>query len=159
MFSCKTTVLLITKSPCLCFLYFALWGEKLNVREGSLVLLYFFFFSFLFFSYKMLVTCGNFQSISVCSLMFKLSFTSFVEVTPAALVMVKCVWVHRTHFSKIYNSTVKILCCAETWHTGFLTRNKLFFKNVVGRSWSFTRTYCAVKANWFYCHTYLFMPL
>lgn len=49
------------------------------------------FFSFLFFSYKMLVTCGNFQSISVCSLMFKLSFTSFVEVTPAALVMVKCV--------------------------------------------------------------------
>lgn len=80
----------------------------------------------------MLVTCGNFQSISVCSLMFKLNFTSFVIVTPAALVMVKCVWVHRNHFSKIYNSTVKILFCAETWHTGFLTRNKLFFEKCGG---------------------------
>jgi len=47
------------------------------------------FFSSFFFSYKMLVTCGNFQSISVRSLMFKLNFTSFVIVTPAALVMVK----------------------------------------------------------------------
>lgn len=127
MLSCKTAVLLITKNLCLCFLYFALWGEKLNVREGSLVFLFFFFLS-----YKMLVTCGNFQSISVCSLMFKLNFTSFVIVTPAALVMVKCMWVHRTHFSKIYNSTVKILFCAETWHTGFLTWNKLFFKKCGG---------------------------
>lgn len=87
-----------------------------------------FFYSFFFFlSYKMLVTYGNFQSISVCSLMFKLNFTSFVIVTPAALVIVKCMSVHRTHFSEIYNFTVKVLFCAETWHAGFLTRNKLFF--------------------------------
>lgn len=54
------------------------WGEELG------------FFNFFFFHIKCQVTCGNFQSISVCSLMFKLNFTSFVIVTPAALVMVKC---------------------------------------------------------------------
>lgn len=86
-----------------------------------------FFFFFFFLSYKMLVTYGNFQSISLCSLMFKLNFTPFVIVTPAAPVIVKCMSVHRTHFSEIHNFTVKVLFCAETWHAGFLTRNKLFF--------------------------------
>lgn len=54
----------------------------------------------------MLVTFGDFQSISI-GLMSNLDFTSFVTVTPAALVIVKCMSVHRTHFLKIYNFAVK----------------------------------------------------
>lgn len=43
-----------------------------------------------------------------------MDFTSFVIVTPAALVILKFMSVHRTHFSKTYSFTVKKIICGES---------------------------------------------
>lgn len=55
----------------------------------------------------MLVGCGNFQSISVCSLMFKLNFTSFVIVAPATIATVEDILERGTPCPKMCNLPVK----------------------------------------------------
>lgn len=63
-----------------------------------------------------------------------MDFTSFVIVTPAALVILKFMSVHRTHFSKTYSFAVKKIICGEMqafWLGTNYSWNRMWWERLV----------------------------